>query len=420
MSDYTKYTKQEMQAYAIAKNIKENQIVIVGTGLPLIGASLAKRAVCPSCHPIVESGLMDCDPVEVPRSVGDNRFMAHCAVQWPNIRFVGFEANEWLHDEDRLVAFIGGAQIDPYGNVNSTCIFGKGDYLQPTTRFTGSGGANGIATYCNTIIMMQHQKRRFMDHVDYITSCGWMDGPGGRERAGLPGNRGPQMVVTDLGIMASEYVLHKISVLIYATVALLLGGDWLEQSASGLARYLLIGYVIGALIVIALTLLYTWDKVLKLVLMLLDKLPHTPKWDERREEWANSLTELNREAKKVLLVPSIRVKGIAVSLVKLFVLYSIPYAALRLVGCTTLNFAQAQLLASLMLLITSALPNVAGVGPMEFAFLLLFAPWADTAIASSALVLYHVATYFFPFLLSVIVFLREEKKSLKGFDAQSA
>ena len=223
-----------------------------------------------------------------------------------------------------------------------------------------------------------------------------------------------------LGIMASEYVLHKISVLIYATVALLLGGDWLEQSASGLARYLLIGYVIGALIVIALTLLYTWDKVLKLVLMLLDKLPHTPKWDERREEWANSLTELNREAKKVLLVPSIRVKGIAVSLVKLFVLYSIPYAALRLVGCTALNFAQAQLLASLMLLITSALPNVAGVGPMEFAFLLLFAPWADTAIASSALVLYRVATYFFPFLLSVIVFLREEKKSLKGFDAQRA
>ena len=189
MADYTKYTKQEMQAYAIAKNIEENQIVIVGTGLPLIGASLAKRAVCPSCHPIVESGLMDCSPVEVPRSVGDLRFMAHCAVQWPNIRFVGFEANEWIHDADRLIAFIGGAQIDPYGNVNSTSI---GDYHHPVTRFTGSG---------DTIIMMQHQKRRFMDKIDYITSCGWMDGPGGRERAGLPGNRGPKMVVTDLGIM---------------------------------------------------------------------------------------------------------------------------------------------------------------------------------------------------------------------------
>lgn len=201
MSDYTKYTKAEMQAYAIAKNIKEDQIVIVGTGLPLIGASLAKAVICPSCHPIVESGLMDCAPVEVPRSVGDLRFMAHCAVQWPNIRFVGFEANEWLHDDDRMIAFIGGAQIDPYGNVNSTCIYGKGDYVKPQVRFTGSGGANGIAGFCNTIIMIKLEKSKFVKKVDYITSCGWMDGPGGREKVGLPGNRGPQMVVTDMGIM---------------------------------------------------------------------------------------------------------------------------------------------------------------------------------------------------------------------------
>ena len=72
-------------------------------------------------------------------------------------------------------------------------------FLVPSGLITG--GANGIATYCNTIIMMQHQKRRFMEKIDYITSCGWMDGPGGREKVGLPGNRGPQMVVTDLGIM---------------------------------------------------------------------------------------------------------------------------------------------------------------------------------------------------------------------------
>ncbi len=203
MYDYKTYgyTMSEMQAFAIAKNIKENQIVIVGTGLPLIGASLAKAVICPSCHPIVESGLMDCSPVEVPRSVGDLRFMAHCAVQWPNIRFVGFEANEWLHDSDRLIAFIGGAQIDPYGNVNSTCIYGKGDYVKPQVRFTGSGGANGIAGFCNTIIMIKLDKTKFVKKVDYITSCGWMDGPGGREKVGLPGNRGPQMVVTDMGIM---------------------------------------------------------------------------------------------------------------------------------------------------------------------------------------------------------------------------
>ena len=223
-----------------------------------------------------------------------------------------------------------------------------------------------------------------------------------------------------LGIMASEYVLHKISVLIYATIALLLGGGWLRESASGLARYVGIGYMIGALIVLALTLLYTWDKVLTLVQALLQKLPDTPKWNERREKWAGNLTQLNTEARKVLLVPSVRVRGVAVSLLKLFVLYSIPYFALRLAGCTVLSFAEVQELSSLMLLITSALPNVAGVGPTEFAFLLLFSSWAGTAEASSALVLYRVATYFFPFLLSVFAFLREEKRSLKGFEEREA
>ena len=198
MADNTNYTNKEMQAVTIAKSISDGQVVIVGTGLPLIGASLAKRVYAPKCNLIVESGLMDCAPIEVPRSVGDCRFMAHCGVQWPNIRFIGFEANEWLHDTDRLIAFIGGAQIDPYGNVNSTCI---GDYNNPKTRFTGSGGANGIATYSNTIIMMQHEKRRFMQKIDYVTSPGWIDGPDGRAKRGLPTNRGPQLVVTDRGVM---------------------------------------------------------------------------------------------------------------------------------------------------------------------------------------------------------------------------
>lgn len=87
---------------------------------------------------------------------------------------------------------------EPYGNLNSTCI---GDYRRPNTRFTGSGGANGIATYCDTVIVMKHQKRRFIDHVDYITSPGWIDGPDGRSRAGLPPDRGPRAVITELGIM---------------------------------------------------------------------------------------------------------------------------------------------------------------------------------------------------------------------------
>lgn len=198
MANYSNYTNKEMQAVTIAKEIKDGQIVIVGTGLPLIGASLAKRVFSPNCVLIVESGLMDCSPIEVPRSVGDNRLMAHCAVQWPNVRFIGFETNEWLHNGERMIAFIGGAQIDMYGNVNSTCI---GDYHNPKTRFTGSGGANGISTYVNTVIMMQHEKRRFMEKIDYITSPGWGDGPDGRAKMGLPANRGPLAVVTDRGIM---------------------------------------------------------------------------------------------------------------------------------------------------------------------------------------------------------------------------
>ena len=207
MADYTNYTNREMQAISIAKSISDGQIAIVGTGLPLIGAALAKRIYAPNCTLIVESGLMDCAPIEVPRSVGDIRLMAHCAVQWPNVRYVGFQANEWLHDTSRMVAFIGGAQIDAYGNVNSTCI---GDYHNPVTRFTGSGGANGIATFVNTIIMMQHEKRRFMDKIDYVTSAGWIDGPDGRAKVGLPANRGPQMVVTDRGIMKFDEQTKRI------------------------------------------------------------------------------------------------------------------------------------------------------------------------------------------------------------------
>lgn len=198
MANYTNYTNKEMQAVTIAKTIEDGQIVIVGTGLPLIGASLAKNIFAPNCRLIVESGLMDCAPIEVPRSVGDNRLMAQCSVQWPNVRFIGFETNEWLNNNNRMIAFIGGAQIDPYGNVNSTCI---GDYHNPKTRFTGSGGANGIATYVNTVIMMQHEKRRFMEKIDYVTSPGWGDGPNGREKMGVPSNRGPIAVVTDKGVL---------------------------------------------------------------------------------------------------------------------------------------------------------------------------------------------------------------------------
>ncbi|MGN0984253.1 MAG: CoA-transferase subunit beta [Gemmiger sp.] len=194
-----RYTKSEIQAYTIARMIQPEQVVIVGTGLPLVGAILAKKKFQPSCTLIVESGLMDFNPIETPRSVSDLRSMTHCAVPCPPFRYLGFQANELLHDSQRLIGFIGGAAVDPYGNVSATYI--GGDYHHPKTRFPGSGGANGIASFVNTIIMMVHEKRRFVEEMPYITSPGWLQGPGSREAAGLPANRGPMAVVTDLGVM---------------------------------------------------------------------------------------------------------------------------------------------------------------------------------------------------------------------------
>lgn len=192
------YTNTEMQAYTAATLIQQDQIIIVGTGLPLIASALAKRYLQPSCTLIVESGLMDCRPIDLPRSVSDLRSMAHCAVPCPPYRYLGFQANELLWNRKRLIGFIGGAAVDPYGNVSSTCI---GDYYHPKVRLPGSGGANGIASFCNTIIMMPHNKKHFVPKVNYITSPGWLDGSDSRRQYGLPTDRGPMAVVSDLGIM---------------------------------------------------------------------------------------------------------------------------------------------------------------------------------------------------------------------------
>jgi len=194
----TYYTGTEIQAFTLAKTIRKDQVVIVGTGLPLVGAVLAKKVFEPTCTLIVESGLMDFNPPEIPRSVSDLRSMAHCAVTTPPFRYLGFQANALINDAQNVMGFIGGAAVDRYGNVSATCI---GDYHKPKMRLPGSGGANGIASFVNTVIAMQHEKRRFVKETNYITSPGWLDGPGGREVSGLPENRGPMMVVSDLGVM---------------------------------------------------------------------------------------------------------------------------------------------------------------------------------------------------------------------------
>lgn len=193
MSDFT---KREMMIVALSRMIKDNKAYIVGTGLPFTGATLAKNTHAPNCHLLFESGLFESNLQELPKSVGDLRICYEASVLWPQYRYYGFQVvGSRMGKID--CGFLGGAQIDPYGNLNSTSI---GDYHRPKTRFSGSGGANGIATYCNTIIIMKHEKRRFAEHVDYVTCPGWVDGPDGREKMGLDPTVGPRAVVTELGV----------------------------------------------------------------------------------------------------------------------------------------------------------------------------------------------------------------------------
>lgn len=190
------YTKKQMMAIALAREIKDGKTYIIGTGLPLLGGSLAKNTHAPHAKLLFETGILDGNPRELPTSVSDLRINYQASVLWPQYRYFGYQTLEsaWGGIE---AGFLGGAQIDIYGNLNSTCI---GDYYHPRTRFSGSGGANGIATYCDTIIVMKHEKRRFVEKVDYCTSPGWIDGSGGREREGLNPNKGPRAVITEYGI----------------------------------------------------------------------------------------------------------------------------------------------------------------------------------------------------------------------------
>lgn len=191
------WTPAHMMAVALARQIEDGETYIIGTGLPLIGATLAKQTHAPNARLIFETAILEGSPVELPSSVSDLRLHRKASVLWPQYRYFGLVSLFGRAGKIKA-GFLGGAQIDAYGNLNSTCI---GPYGRPKTRFSGSGGANGIATYCDTIITMKHEPRRFIDRVDYVTSPGWLDGPGSREKHGLHPDRGPRAVITELGLM---------------------------------------------------------------------------------------------------------------------------------------------------------------------------------------------------------------------------
>lgn len=214
-----------------------------------------------------------------------------------------------------------------------------------------------------------------------------------------------------IGMMTVEYIFHKTSILLYATVMLLFQGGWLWESHPGLSRYLLLGYAVCLAIIAALILVCTWEKVEKLALRLIGLLPGTEKWEKRKDAWRTDLTALYTESQAVLQNRACCARVLLLNALKLLCLYSAAYLSVRLLGAAELSLWRVQLLAALMLLIASALPNVAGVGPAEFAFLLIFTQYMTYAQASAAMLLYRTATYFFPFAVSILVMLGVQKKS---------
>jgi len=186
------YSPVEMIAYTGAKVLEDNRIVFVGTGLPIISAMYAQLTHAPGLHMIFEAGaLSPILEIGMPLSVGDTR-ACHKACYLKGL-CAAFELTQRGYAD---YAFIGGAQIDMYGNVNST--FAGGSYSRMGTRFPGSGGAGAMAANCEkTIVIMALEKRRFVEKLDFLTSIGYGDGsPDYREKAGVMGS-GPYRVITN-------------------------------------------------------------------------------------------------------------------------------------------------------------------------------------------------------------------------------
>jgi glutaconate CoA-transferase, subunit B len=188
------YTAAEMMAVAAARRLRDGTVCFVGIGLPSKAANLARATHAPGCVLVYESGTIGAKPSHLPLSIGDGELAetADAVVSVPEI--FGY----WLQGGRIDVGFLSAAQIDRYGNLNSTVI---GDYEHPKVRLPGGGGAPEIAASCReTLVMLQHTPRAFVERLDFVTTVGYGDGPGARERYGLTG-RGVTAVITDLAIL---------------------------------------------------------------------------------------------------------------------------------------------------------------------------------------------------------------------------
>ena len=188
------YNPTELLICTASRLMEDNTTAFIGTGIPMLAAALAQKMHAPNLVSIFEFGGTGAILEELPLAVGERRSF-HKALAASGILDIVETAQRGFVE----YGFLGGAQIDPYGNLNSTVI---GDHDHPKVRLPGSGGGNDVGSHCwRTIAIMRHDKRRFVEKVDFITTPGYLSGPGAREAAGLPPGTGPYRVVTNLAVL---------------------------------------------------------------------------------------------------------------------------------------------------------------------------------------------------------------------------
>jgi glutaconate CoA-transferase, subunit B len=192
------YGSDEMMTVSAARALRDEMTCFVGIGLPSAAANLARATHAPGLVLIYESGTIGAKPGLLPLSIGDGILAetADAVVSVPEI------FNYWLQPGRIDVGFLGAAQIDKFGNINTTVI--GGDYRDPKVRLPGAGGAPEIAASCREVIVVVRQSlRSFVERVDFVTSVGYGSGPGDRERLRLTG-AGPRKIITDLGVLEPD------------------------------------------------------------------------------------------------------------------------------------------------------------------------------------------------------------------------
>ena len=205
------------------------------------------------------------------------------------------------------------------------------------------------------------------------------------------------------GLASMEYTLHKFSMLFWSGILLLFSGKELFKTRPNLIPYTVYGYAVGLAIVLVILLICTWNKFYNLIIKFVEKPKKNPKWEEKQERISRQITALHTEARSLFRSPETVLYVIGIDFLKLFLLYIIPYLSAKAMSVDTLPILLTMTLTSLILVVSGALPNVAGMGPIEAAFALLFSYYYSSGEMVSILVLYRFATYFFPFIISAVV-----------------